>query len=151
MGQSWKPKCFLYSQYVLCLWPAATWPGDESNAIRGETTCHGEFVLAEVWGCLFLSQVQCRSEARPYSRVWCISFFLYLSCQMKKSLWGTRSHILFLLHQGELHFNTFSHSTWSQESFLKLLHVRSEITPHPPKHLHTQFPPRSTALRKRGV
>lgn len=51
------------------------------------------------------------------------------------------------------YFNTFRHLTWSQGSS-KLLHIKSEIsctTPHPPKHLYTQFPPRPTALRKRGA
>lgn len=88
-----------------------------------------------------------------------VHFFLLISFIFSDgkgwSPFEARDHILsFYCTREKGHFNTFSHLTWSQGSSLKLLHIKSEkscATPHPPKHLYTQFPPRPTALRKRGV
>lgn len=156
MGQSWQTKCSLYSQYVLSLWPAATWPRDEiCKAFKAEAACHGESVLAEVGGWLSLAWVQGSSEHFPYSRVWCSSFFLYLFRWKISSPFGAQDHILsFYCIREKGHFNTFAHLTWSQGYSLKLLEIKSEIsyaTPHPPKLLYTQFSARPTALRKKGV
>lgn len=87
-----------------------------------------------------------------------VHFFLLIPDFSDEKLWSpfeARDHILSIFCMREKgHFNTFRHLTWSQGSSLKLLHAKSEkrcATPHPPKHLYTKFPPRPTALRKRGA